>query len=29
LFLLDDHARIGADLAQVEVILDTEGETEH
>ena len=29
LFLLDDHARIGADLAQVEVILDAEREPEH
>lgn len=29
LFLLDDHARVGANLAQVEVVLDTESETEH
>jgi hypothetical protein len=29
LFLLNDHARVGADLAQVEVILDAEGEPEH
>ena len=29
LFLLDDHARVGADLAQVEVVLHTEGQPEH
>ena len=29
LFLLDNHTRVGADLAQVEVVLDAESETEH
>ena len=29
LFLLDDHARVRADCAQVEVILDPESEPEH
>jgi len=29
LFLLDNHARVGADSAEVEVVLDTEGEAEH
>ena len=29
LFLLDDHARVGADRSQVEVVLNAERETEH
>ena len=29
LFLLDDHARVGANGAQVEVVLNAEGETQH
>src|SRR6185437_8036567 len=29
LFLFDDHARVGADGSQVEVVLNAEGETEH
>src|SRR5688500_2561719 len=29
LFLLDDHARIGANCAEVEVILHTEGQPQH
>ncbi len=29
LFLLDDHARVGADGPQIEVVLNPEGETQH
>jgi hypothetical protein len=29
LFLLDDHAGVGADRSQVEVVLNAKGETQH